>query len=186
LSQVRDKLRTVKPELLAFVVRFTKVLIVQEDHAEPFSSGSNGDYVGRTVISNPDEAAEADLADAIVHEAIHSLLYMQEEQQPWIFHPNLFEPTPRVVSPWSGRKLPLRPYLQACFVWYGLLNLWASACQKKVFETERSHFLFKRAAVGFLGESLSARVADYRSEISSDVLGSIDEMQRLVVSALPQ
>ena len=74
------------------VVRdFTKVVMLLPDRNAPsqFSSGSSGQFVGRTVLSNPHLPAvtQVHLAEALVHEAIHSVLYMDEQHDPWVLDP---------------------------------------------------------------------------------------------------
>jgi HEXXH motif-containing protein len=184
LATVRSALAATSPLLLRFVVRFTKVLILQKDSTQPFSSGSNGDYVGRSVIANPQVASTAALADAVVHEAIHSLLYMQEEQQPWVLDQSLYTPTPCVVSPWSGRTLPVRPFVQACFVWYGLANFWAMAASSGGFEPAHAQPFFARAVSGFLKGSLLDRLGAHQPSISVNILECIHEMQARIASSL--
>jgi hypothetical protein len=185
LAAIRDALPATSPILLPFVTRFTKVLVLQKDESQPFSSGSNGDYVGRSVIANPHKVQDVDLADAVVHEAIHALLYMQEEQQPWVLAPELWEPIPRTVSPWSGRPLPIRQFLQACFVWYGLLHLWALAGQHGSFANPRLRQLFKRAAGGFVRGSLASILEPYAGGLTEDIVATVVEMQDRVRAALP-
>ncbi len=168
-----------------FVAEFTKVLVLQSDDAEPYSSGSNGAYVGRTIIANAHLPGvdEAEVADSIVHEAIHTLLYMQEECQPWALDEGLFEAVPRVVSPWSGTNLPVRPFLQACFVWYGLLHFWALAVSVGSFPPDRARALMTRAAAGFLRDPLVDRLAPWEHRLAPEVLDAIGRMQAIVVDS---
>lgn len=184
LASVQRGLQRTSATIHGFVARFTKVLVLQRDDTQSFSSGSNGDFVGRSVIANAHTVTEADIADGIVHESIHALLYMQEEQQPWVLDDSLYQPIPRIISPWSERKLPVRPFLQACFVWYGLLHLWALAGQQGTFDAARARLLFKRAATGFLRGSLTDALAPYRDGLTDDVVAVIGEMQSRVQDAL--
>ncbi len=141
LVGARDGIRKTDPSVLHFVAKFTKVLVLLRDPAAPasFSSGSSGQYVGRSYLANADLdiVDEALIADAIVHEAIHSLLYMQEQKKAWVHDLSLYGPAIRTVSPWTGNKLPLRPYMQAAFVWYGLLQFWTRAMAAKSFPLHR-------------------------------------------------
>ena len=127
-----------------------------------------------------------DVTDAIVHEAIHALLFMQERRKRWVLDEKLYDSTPRSTSPWTGRELPLRAFLQANFVWYGLLNFWLkthSATLKTPVAwapLERIRSKISAASVGFLGVSLVDSVAEFKSEISTDILAAIDVMQSRV------
>jgi hypothetical protein len=167
-----------------FVSHFTKVLILQRDDAQPFSSGSNGQFVGRSVVANPhvEGIDAAVLADAVVHEAIHAALYMQELQRPWVLDEQLYDPTPRAVSPWSGRELPLRPFLQACFVWYGLLNFWARVHAADALVGSSRRDLLLRAAAGFLGDPLRVQLEPYRDALRDEVVTAVEAMQEDVVA----
>lgn len=179
LKAVGAGLEATVRSVASFVRTFTKILILQADDREGFSSGSNGDYVGRSAIANPhsDHIDECDLADAIVHESIHGLLYMHEAGRHWVTREELYAPTPRLVSPWSGTVLPVRPFLQACFVWYGLANFWAHAMLRESFPHARCKTLLARAAGGFLSKPLTARFDAIRQGLTDDVVAAITAMQ---------
>jgi len=189
-TMVLDRMKTVKRGIEAtsdvvgeFVVAFTKVLVLQKDEAQGFSSGSEGRYVGRSAIGNPQMSSvdELELAEAVVHEAIHSLLYMQEHYQPWALAESLYRVDQKVVSPWTGTPLPVRPFLQACFVWYGVLNFWSRALLAESFPEKLTYPRIRRAASGFLkGPLLGLLEREDREGISPDVRGAIDEMQKIV------
>ena len=169
-----------------FCVRFNLAVVLQKDpDSSSFSSGSTRQFVGRSCLGNPQLANAADIANAVVHEAIHSLLYMQEIQREWVLDPDLTEHVPRVFSPWTGRKLALRPYLQACFVWYGLLHFWSEALKAEAFPEDWTLTWFKQCLVGFLDEPLLKYVKDYREHIIEDVLEAIAQIDANVKSLTP-
>lgn len=174
-------IRRIRIGILEFVNTFNKVLICQRDPAAPklFSSGSTGQYVGRSFVTNPhlDSVDEVELAEALVHEGIHALLYMQERCKAWIHDPDADRPVPLVDSPWSGTRLSVRSYLQACFVWYGLTHFWAKALTCSVFDAARARQRLSVAVFGFLGESVVDRLQPYRMGISVDLMDAIVEMQ---------
>jgi hypothetical protein len=91
--------------LSEFVTTFTKVLVLIRNETARFSSGSETRYIGRSVLGNPHSAGidHLDIAEALVHEAIHALLYMEERPRAWV-PAALYAPVPRVVSPWTGRN----------------------------------------------------------------------------------
>jgi hypothetical protein len=187
LEQVRDGLQATGARVAGFAAHFNKVLVLQPDPEAPrqFSSGSNGQFIGRSFLANPlATGVDAELiADAIVHEGIHALLYMQERQRKWVSDPGLYEAVARVTSPWSGRPLPVRPYLQACFVWYGLLHFWCQALEAGAFEQDRVQEQIMAALRGFVGEPLRDRVEPWAGDISVDILEAIAEMQSNVSAA---
>ena len=176
--------------ILEFVTNFNKVFICQKDPAAPglFTSGSTGQYVGRSFVTNPhlDLVNEVKPAEALVHEGIHALLYMQERQKVWIHDPSTDLPVPRIVSPWSGNLLSVRSFLQACFVWYGLAHFWAQALTHSSFGAARVRDRLSAAVGGFLAEPVLNRLQPYLLSISSDLLEAIVEMQSTIVGVFAE
>lgn len=110
---------------LHFMDSFIYLVCIREEVEEraSFSSVSFSCYPGLAVLSNCQGVGAHKLADALVHEAIHSALYLFETTK----HPLLTCQPPahlRLQSPWTGRQLSLDSYVQACFVWFGLAHLW--------------------------------------------------------------
>lgn len=62
------------------------------------------------------------LVENLVHESIHSLIYITQMAD------RMFEAEVddhlEVTSPWTGALLHPRSFVHACFVWYGLSYLW--------------------------------------------------------------
>ncbi len=170
--------------ILTFCNEFNKVLIFQRDPDLPgeFTSGSSAQYIGRSILSNPhtEKVDEVLIAEGIVHEAIHSILYMQEIQEKWVNRPEYYSTEKIFISPWTGNRLPLRPFLQACFVWYGLLNFWCLALEKKVLNTSKVQARIEQAARGFLVPNLTEQLTSYKEGISSVILETVYEMEKNV------
>jgi len=185
LREVRETLKRTNPRTLEFSSRFNVVLILQKDANDAvFSSGSTRQYVGRSCLGNPQIASIADLANGIVHEGIHGLLYMQEVQEEWVSDPELRDSTRRVFSPWTGAHLALRPFLQACFVWYGLANFWSQALANNSFaDTQEARNWLERTLLGFTKGPLLQHIRAYEGFISTVVKDAIMEMQDTIVSA---
>src|SRR5260370_18494033 len=97
--------------------------------SQQFSTGATTQYVGRTFITNPHVHSVdiVDLAEALVHEGIHALLFMEELQRSWGDIPELRDGVRRVESPWTGNSLSLSSFFQAGFSWYWLADFWALA-----------------------------------------------------------
>ena len=169
----------------AFVRRFTKVIVAQADPERPaeFSSGSNGYYIGRTFLANAerDHVEVERLADALVHEAVHSALYMDELAVPWVTR-ELRNASPQVTSPWSGRALGIRQFLQACFVWYALVSFWAQAILTGAFNRRNAGAMLARASKGF-HDALIPRLAPWESSIEPQVLAAVRTMRSFVARA---
>lgn len=181
-----DGIARTGPKFADFVQRFNAVLIARTDvrNDELFTSGSNGEYIGRSFVTNAHLAAvgPVDLADSLVHEGIHALLYMQEREHAWVTDQDLYDPlVARVISPWTGAHLGVRPFLQACFVWYGLLHFWAAALPTGAFDEELVRERMFVAMRGFLGAPLEDRIEPFRSGVVPDVVEAIGRLQERVV-----
>jgi hypothetical protein len=182
-----EALADVSPVVVPFVARATCVLVLQPhpDAPDQVASGTNGNYVGRSFLTNPHraEATLACLAEGIVHEAIHGLLYRDAFTQAWVSGHAAHE-VPRVESPWTGRALPVRPYLEAACVWFGLVHLWALAYRAEAFEPEIARRQLLRAVAGFGAGPLVDRVRPWWGDIRADVLETVDGLQDMVVDVL--
>ena len=96
---------------------------------------------------------EVPIADSLVHEAIHSFIYVVEEEQPFIPDRAAAE-TVKLISPWSGRALELHAFLHACFVWFGMWQFWRRALGSGVFPEARARRWMARSRAGFDHPSL--------------------------------
>jgi hypothetical protein len=186
LENTRKCLEQIDSDLLEFCKQFNIVLIFQKDPVDPshFSSGSTGQYVGRSFFTNPHlpMANIVSCSEGIVHEAIHGLLYMQERLKPWVYRPELLDSNPLIKSPWTGTILPVRQYMQACFVWYGLLNFWCLALKAQTFPPDQIRTRILTALGGFTRGSLVNRLDPYKDGISEDLLEAIQAMQAAILS----
>jgi HEXXH motif-containing protein len=188
LADTRDRIESTNPDILEFVNAFTKVLVLQRDDAAPtlFSTGSSAQYVGRSVFGNPhlESVDAALLAEGLVHEAIHSLLYMGERIEPWVTTPELYGPEHRTRSGWTGNPLPLRSYLQAAFVWYGLSQFWCQALSAGTFPADRIRGRIEQSVRGFLRGSVLDQIQPYRYGIAPEVCSAIESMESDIVDAV--
>jgi hypothetical protein len=173
----------VNPAAAYFVRRFTLVANVLMDAESPkFTSGSTAQYIGRSLFCNAHLAsADAELlAESLVHEAIHSLLYMHEVCEPWVLNEQRFTEDAEVESPWTGATLVVRPFLQACFVWFGLAHFWSLAQADSPFRPRRVQERLAAARDGFLKGPLPERISDHAPQIAPQVLNLVREMQAAV------
>jgi len=184
LEQAIDQVERTRGSIAGFVRRFNKVVILQKDSEAPglFASGSNGHYVGRTFLANPHLGDPACIADALVHEGIHGLLYMSEQLEPWYLDPAA-RTSPRMQSPWTGSMLTLPSFLQACFVWFGLLNFWSNAWTSEAAEREVTLKFMSRSLRGFFRGTLRKQLAQAAPMIHPELLGAVDEVQEIVRQA---
>ncbi len=179
-----------RPHAWTMVRDFTKLLHYLPDLESPdqFSSGSSGQFIGRSVIANAHLAkiTPIEISEALVHEAIHSVLYMAERQRPWVLDPALYAGPERVASPWTGSSLPLRPYLQACFVWYGLVHYWSEMIRCRLVTDTRALARLDIALRGFAKADLLADIAPFLDRLSDEVKDAIAAMQAMLCSCLDE
>lgn len=131
----------------AFSRHHTEVLAFryEDEYPNGFSSGSFQTLPGFSLICNCHlpSVSERVLADAIVHEAIHGIIYRFEA-----FGERLLKGDkagcPQVSSPWTGARLSVESFAQACLVWFGLHHFWkdASGSESRGFD--------ERATKGFI------------------------------------
>ena len=183
LERIRTAMLAIEaadPQVAGFVRRFTLIAhVVVDSGTDKFSSGSSGEYTGRSILCNahlPGVSIEV-LAEALVHEAIHSFLYMQEACHAWVSDEEQCSDEAVVRSPWSGAMLPLRNFLQACFVWFGLAHFWMRAPQGRPFERNRLEARLETARQGFLAGRLLNRISEFLPSIAPRVLDLVDAMQ---------
>ena len=189
LSRLEAAMRTldeVDPPVAEFVRHFTLVATVVTTDESSFSSGSTIQYVGRSMFCNAHLTAidSAVLAEALVHEAIHSLLYMHELCEPWVRYEGLQDAIP-IESPWTGSRLALRAFLHACFVWFGLVNFWTRAQRASIFPPRRIEEHLVMARRGFLKGPLTSRLLEHSPCIVPQVLELVGTMQEHVLSGAP-
>src|SRR5438046_1158509 len=86
-------------------------------------------------------------------------------------------PNITVESPWIGAMLRLEPYLQACFVWFGLAHFWAMARNGSPFEAERLESRLATTRKGFQKAPVPARISTHLPQIDGRLLKLVEEMQ---------
>ncbi len=109
-----------------FVDAFTTVIVPLHvaGASRWFGSFSSSWYPGRSVLVNAhlEEMRGHDIAAALVHEAIHSLIDVSELDGRLLSEAGPSAATVR--SPWTGNSISLQSLLDAYFVWFGLLFFW--------------------------------------------------------------
>jgi hypothetical protein len=118
----------------------------EADYEREFSSGSFQTLPGFSLICNCHicSVSELALADSIIHEAIHSIIYRYEAIGEPLLRAGEMNP-PKVTSPWSGARLNVESFAQACLVWFGLHHFWKNVCDLN----EEYGELYLRATKGF-------------------------------------
>lgn len=146
-----------------------RVVVIRQKGTGEFCSFSSCNFVGRIALVNPQLVGELVLAEALVHEAIHAYLYMQEPNPLWGLLPFVGEDPGTVASPWTGREIAACAFLHACFVWYGLFFFWMRELRRQLATPAAVHHRIVRAASGFMKgpllDCLPGRGAMVRDEV---------------------
>jgi hypothetical protein len=158
----------------------TQVISIAKSPIVPGKTGSVSirTRIGRMGLVNLHTPAASiyTIANSIIHESIHSLIYKMELQQP-LYTDQHAAHSVTTTSPWTGRSLQVHSFVHACFVWYGLLNFW-SLMPEATPEVAR---LKARARRGFAAESLFSVLSREALEvIQPDVCEVIGELHRRV------
>ncbi|PZF73566.1 hypothetical protein [Taibaiella soli] len=104
----------------------TECLVLRTEMTEHdrFSSASFRGLAGLNLIINSHATSVEVIMDAIIHEAIHSVLYQLEPTHGAFFIDDTTSAA-LVQSPWTSNTINTDNLAQACFVWYGLFNFWS-------------------------------------------------------------
>ena len=168
------------PAARDLVTLVTRVLALRKNAADPgrFGSCSWSGHIGKIDLTNAhlERATPAVLANALVHEAIHSLLYMVELFDPFYVDDQKAVEF-RLTSPWSGRTLPASSYLHACFVWFGLWGFWRLARETSVFPAGEVEMCLARASGGFRAGSVVQLLSPVRPYLSLTLLEALEAVE---------
>lgn len=146
------------PSAAEMIASAFHVIYVYADERSGLSSGSPRHFPGMASFGNADASAVSvvQIADALLHEATHSVLYIAEEEAPFFRTATVEEP--RVTSPWTGASLAMHSFVHACCVWYVLAIFWARVLESEDAPSEAPG-LFRRSARGFLGRDFDEALA---------------------------
>ncbi len=157
----------------AFSTQQTEVLAFryEDEYPNGFSSGSFQTLPGFSLICNCHlpSVSERALADAIVHEAIHGIIYRFEA-----FGERLLKGDQagrlQVSSPWTGARLSVESFAQACLVWFGLHHFWknASGGEPQGFD--------KRATKGFISSDYATCCRSSAEYLAPGVASRLEEL----------
>lgn len=167
------------PQAHQFVNHFLEQisLRIEPELPDRFNSSSFSKFIGLALLVNPnvERADLCNLTEALVHEAMHSMLFMLEEVEgPFLIDRN----SARVVvtSPWSGAEINLHAYIHACVVWFGLYWLWEVLIDTGAYP-EKARALQNRAHSGFLHRPL-ANISAYHALIEESALEMLHSIER--------
>ncbi len=167
----------VHPPAHELITTYVRVVVLWSDGGPSLMQFSTERYVGRVVLSNVEaEAVDAvALASALVHEATHSFVYTLEEWDPIV--PNRQgSVTVQVVSPWTGRKLGIHSFVQACCVWLSLWQFFKRALERDQFDPRRVEEEMQRSRAGFGKPGLDEAIAACTPHVSTTALALMRSM----------
>jgi HEXXH motif-containing protein len=179
LRRASECLKEISPTVADFVCQFTRSIVARKDGENPdfYTSSSCNAYIGRIVLINPHLAFvdESALIDSLVHESIHSLLWRCEVLSPFIADTSQVKGTTH--SPWTQSELHLYTFLQACFVWYGLLTFWKLSETTRIFGQTLVRKYVSRAQRGFQNNQLIDNVVKFKNALRPGLLEELAAMQ---------
>ena len=175
------------PQASNFVCRTMRRLVLRQDgNCMSFASNSPQGLVGLAVLRNAHllDVDEVVITEALVHEAIHGFVGMSEAiglagrrpDERWLSDDRYYEGFSCTVSPWTGTPLDLPTYLHACFVWWGLLHLWATLSGSGLFDERRMRSRLVRAARGFKDRALLKPLLPHQATVHPTLIASFDAM----------
>lgn len=171
--------------LSSLIQSCVKVVVMRKTAKKSFCSFSSCYFVGRVTMTNPHKVDNLAVMEALVHEAIHSFLYMHCPSPDWGLVSNAKAAPGKVISPWTGREISLCAFLHACFVWYGILYFWGDKQIKKCSGNEGVRGRMVRASKGFVeGRLIDVVGSEDRNLVRPDVLGALEEIQDNVLALL--
>jgi hypothetical protein len=188
---VRERLADCMDRLTAAVFpasRFTQTFLTQVSlRFEPgaptkVNSSSFSQYIGLALFVNPHLPGVdlEKLTDSMVHESIHSMLFMLEElESPFLLDSTSAKLT--VKSPWSGNVINLHAYLHACLVWYALFWLWQHAASTGKFSAERCAAFQEKARSGFRHQP-SQLIAQYHELCSPQIVSHLQTVESIMAA----
>ena len=182
-----DALEHGNPVALAFVRMLTLRLAIREEANRPEASGSCsfGEFMGLPLLINPlcDESNTAWLIDALVHESIHTALFFCELSQGHLLFDR--DPTENLRSPWTDNPLPCHQYVHACFVWFGLAQLWKNwPAADGGIKPEQVADMHRTASSGFANRPVTALLSQEPGQrLQPKVAEALMLLEQLALSA---
>ena len=161
-----------------FICGVTRAIAVGQmrDGKHPLFASSWRGMIGLITLLNCEKAGPVTLADKLIHESVHSVLYALELLTPLYVDADMARDG-AAVSPWSGRTLSVMTFAHACCVWFALWSFW-SQCSDRDPEIKARR---NKSARGFLdGSPLSGLGEKERAALHPDLQIAIEKMAACV------
>jgi hypothetical protein len=152
--------------------RCAKVVVAVKAITEGVGSSSHYTLPGQIFLRTSGVSTEAQIANALVHETIHQVLYVLESGRRFA-EDNVLPIRPKVVSPWTGRQLSLDSYFHACFVWYGLATFWRRALRSTLLPSDSMEAQLNAALCGFRSGNPADTLLPYREAICPEAVDAV-------------
>ncbi|MEI7488150.1 MAG: HEXXH motif-containing putative peptide modification protein [Chryseobacterium sp.] len=168
------------PAAFDLVSKETKILRFRKTPQDNrFGSSSNFLRIGDTFVRNLEntEHQKLELAEVLLHEAIHHLL-AKDEMMYGMYLSQKDNSMDGIQSPWSNNTMHVNSFGQACFVWYGLWHFW-NLIRYIIPEKDFAESRCNRAAMGFIGnDSLSSWIRHSNPIFRNEFVENLDKMQK--------
>ncbi len=160
--------------------QFLRTLVMRKNASstDTWSASSVEYYIGRMVLVNPQirQKKLASTAEGLVHESIHSVIYVVEERYPLLSDRGPRCAAARAESAWSGRSLSIHAAVHATLVWFGLWCFWRKARGKGVLEEDALEKRIEYIRRGFRSDVLPRTFeiyAPFMAANAKDALGTM-------------
>lgn len=145
-----------------------------------FATSSQNNAVGRITFANSQNPNVdlVDLTSGLIHEAIHSFLYMAESE--FSFFAMRLSHKPKLKSPWTGNPICLHSFVHACFVWFALDHFWRRITLPIQKEERHRMRLLKDIRRGFSSPKFRELIKTHESYFSTELTQNILLMENLI------
>jgi hypothetical protein len=158
------------PAAASVVDSFVQIVALRKQpaNANALYSSSASKYIGLVILTNAhiEQVDAIAIASRLVHEAVHHLLYTYEEVAGRFVRSAA---SIQLESTWSGKRLELRTYVHACFVWYALYWFGRTLLTTRANAAYMIRPIVTKSMEGFLKDPIGRILDDVRHVLSADV-----------------
>lgn len=148
-------------------------------------STSQPRFPGRVLLRGVEHGLFGWMASALVHEAMHQVLYILEWAATFTVGDADVKATV-IKSGWTGRDLPPHSYIHACFIWYGVSNFWLRARSSDAYAPNIIERQMAKSMAGFQEQNPVERLALCNGMVRYDVLKAAGMLQGRLKEAAQQ
>ncbi|MDC0711065.1 hypothetical protein POL68_21520 [Stigmatella sp. ncwal1] len=189
-EEAMDGIREVSPAAYDFVHQTVSVLIPRKQtHADfyptSFKGSSSRVHIGRSNIFNVqfDYIDSTNVAQSIVHEAIHNHLYKVEEENSLI-HDAQAADQARLLSPWTGNSINLVAFVHGTIVFYAIFHFFRLPLASRYFSSKHLQYYVDQAVQGFRERRMSQCLEPCRRYLQPRAYEQLEAMEADVMQAV--